>query len=125
MTANTENVNAWLTALRSGEYEQAKGYLETEEGFCCLGVACDVALKAGVNVVREVDDYGRVSYDGAALTLPESVAEWLGFKRAEPRMGGDSLTYLNDHLNKTFSQIADHIEKFDMTEDPINEFLEG
>lgn len=31
----------WLAALRSGKYRQTDGYLHTDAGFCCLGVACD------------------------------------------------------------------------------------
>ena len=38
------NANAakWLDALRSGKYRQASESLRTNEGYCCLGVACDV-----------------------------------------------------------------------------------
>lgn len=32
----------WVEALRSGKYQQVKGYLRRGSGFCCLGVACDV-----------------------------------------------------------------------------------
>jgi len=32
----------WINALRSGEYEQIRGALRREEGFCCLGVLCDI-----------------------------------------------------------------------------------
>jgi hypothetical protein len=32
----------WLAALRGGSYKQTSGYLHTSEGFCCLGVACDL-----------------------------------------------------------------------------------
>lgn len=32
----------WLEALRSGEYKQVRGFLHTDKGFCCLGVACDL-----------------------------------------------------------------------------------
>ena len=32
----------WVRALRSGKYEQATGALRNEDGFCCLGVLCDV-----------------------------------------------------------------------------------
>lgn len=48
--------NAWLAALRSGEYEQGRSFLRKEEEppsdddgghgrvqFCCLGVFCEVA----------------------------------------------------------------------------------
>jgi hypothetical protein len=37
----------WVAALRSGEYAQTKGVLRDKEGFCCLGVLCDVAQPDG------------------------------------------------------------------------------
>lgn len=42
---------AWIAALRSGEYAQGIGTLRAirdgVDRFCCLGVMCDVAQKAG------------------------------------------------------------------------------
>lgn len=32
----------WASALESGEYSQGRGRLKPPEGFCCLGVACDL-----------------------------------------------------------------------------------
>lgn len=32
----------WIAALRSGKYRQSTCYLNTANGFCCLGVACDI-----------------------------------------------------------------------------------
>lgn len=37
----------WLHALESGKYSQIKSALRTTEGFCCLGVACDVVDPKG------------------------------------------------------------------------------
>lgn len=37
------NIRLWVAALRSGEYPQDVGTLHTAKGFCCLGVACEVA----------------------------------------------------------------------------------
>ena len=34
-----EFAEKWLKALESGEYEQIKGFLRDQHGFCCLGVA--------------------------------------------------------------------------------------
>lgn len=39
-----KNVKKWIAALRSGEYEQTRGALNDENGFCCLGVACDLFI---------------------------------------------------------------------------------
>lgn len=33
-----ETKKEWLAALRSGEYQQATCALETDKGYCCLGV---------------------------------------------------------------------------------------
>ena len=37
-----DNAKKWVAALRSGKYEQAKGWLREGDKFCCLGVACDL-----------------------------------------------------------------------------------
>ncbi len=37
-----KEVKKWVKALRSGKYTQARGRLQREEGFCCLGVACKI-----------------------------------------------------------------------------------
>ena len=37
----------WTWALRSGDYKQGSGYLRAGEGFCCLGVACDIQQGRG------------------------------------------------------------------------------
>jgi hypothetical protein len=34
--------------LDNAEYEQDTGKLRTARGFCCLGVQCDLAIKAGI-----------------------------------------------------------------------------
>lgn len=38
----------WLTALRSGNYDQTRGALHNYHGYCCLGVACQVYKGEGV-----------------------------------------------------------------------------
>ena len=37
-----EIAERWVSALRSGEYKQGKLYLKSENGYCCLGVLCDI-----------------------------------------------------------------------------------
>lgn len=38
----TEFQQTFLDALRGGEYAQSKGRLQSDCGFCCMGVMCDV-----------------------------------------------------------------------------------
>ena len=41
----TKVAEKWAAALRSGEYAQATSRLRSEDGFCCLGVLCDLYHK--------------------------------------------------------------------------------
>ena len=54
----------WLTALRSGEYQQGKGYLKLDYpngsvGYCCLGVLTNIASQLGVCNKLKKDDRNR------------------------------------------------------------------
>ena len=53
MTPNKENIQKWVDGLLSGEYEQGRGKLNKDGKFCCLGVACEVAIKNGLNLSKE------------------------------------------------------------------------
>ena len=61
----------WVTALRSGEYAQGNGHLRKDDEYCCLGVLCDIAVKAAVTHGRQ--RRGHVSVRGiraGAKVLP-------------------------------------------------------
>jgi hypothetical protein len=116
----------WVAALRSGEYEQGRGYLRTSDGkFCCLGVLCDLAAKAGVVRVSESDDfaYGALyGLEDQVFGLPAEVRDWAGggltpepYVKFTPPGEAERdfpLSALNDHKVKgqTFAQIADLID---------------
>lgn len=58
---NKQALRLWVDALRSGEYSQTTGILGgyTDSGdarYCCLGVACMVAEKAGVPIKIRIGD---------------------------------------------------------------------
>ena len=117
------NAKKWLRALRSGKYKQTVGNLHSkygEDGYCCLGVACELAVKAGVNI-KVTEHGGIVFYNRKSDFLPPIVRKWLGFgPRNEAGMfkRKDSYTYdsyetlasLNDS-RFTFSEIADIVEQ--------------
>src|SRR6185436_2770967 len=136
------NRAAWVAALLSGEYEQATGFLNTKEAdgkerFCCLGVACDLAMKAGVELSKEKSKIGTFYafwYGGWHNTngeLPTPVQEWLGMtedpgcarivhvpkyypskKHPEYKKEFCTLTELNDN-GYTFEEIAAIIVEHD------------
>lgn len=111
---NKERVKLLVDALRSGEYKQGRGHLTKGDYDCCLGVACKVAIKNGVDL--RVSAYGDqiVTYDGTGAMLPHSAFTWYGFTSADPIITiGDRTTSAaghNDEHNTPFDKIADGFE---------------
>lgn len=115
----------WLVALRSGEYQQAKGALRTIEGekcMCCLGVLCDVIDPNGWRSIEgqawrwgpDLPGQSHIQY------LPPNLRTAYGFSeiiRDEYGLSVESaLANRNDgaidgHPRWTFAQIADWIEE--------------
>jgi hypothetical protein len=127
--ANKENVRKWVDALRSGKYGQTQGFLRRDDRFCCLGVACEVAMENGVAVSAfpRDDSYGGNgvwAYGGEGLVAlpPWSVVEWLGLDEENPKLTdeGRHAAELNDEDDWTFEQIADAIEKKFLTPEVAN-----
>ncbi len=78
-----------LTALRGGDYPQAMGKLHRPEGFCCLGVMCDIYAKdSGEEYWIPLDERyyefrDPETGDHEENGLPESIIELLGFTHGE------------------------------------------
>lgn len=137
----------WVAELRSG-LPQTEGVLATSkgtddipEGYCCLGVLCEVAVKDGVvsKYVCDSEDCPDVEYDGEKSTLPAAVMDWAGLDESNPEIeftvheaeeliekagvsagwaipGANgkvsiSLADLNDDFKLNFEEIADLIEE--------------
>lgn len=133
MPMNPEIKARWTAALRSGEYPQAKAFLRIPEGFCCLGVLCDLAVKHGIitqqspDVHSFADRFWEYGDEGNELDLPQAVVEWAGLDGANPNVGpdlpdgartgnpddmpfsGPNLAMLNDN-GTPFAVIADIID---------------
>jgi hypothetical protein len=94
-----EVLELWVAALRSGKYEQARGNLREGDGFCCLGVLCDLASKDGG------PQWDGWSFMGSESHLPYFVAKFVNLNMSQESM----LARMNDN-GRSFKQIADHIE---------------
>jgi hypothetical protein len=127
---NTE-IKKWLVdALESGEYNQGTtGLRNMKNGFCCLGVLCDLHLKTtdsgawGINPLN--DNWYRYysdkadqknmndSSDQSTVVLPEAVRKWAGLASNDPEVvfeGNEtSLSRLNDN-GSSFQEIANIIK---------------
>lgn len=116
----------WVKALRSGEYQQARGQLQRTRqdgtvGYCCLGVAGDLCRKAGMDVEWERDT---LFVDGVGYreSLPGSLAfEVFGLLG----QGTDEQAELSgpNDVGATFAEIADVIEQ--AGEGPIGPVARG
>ena len=113
----------WLTALRSGEYEQAQHELHTHDHhFCCLGVLCDLyATEHNVPWQLREDFSGYLILANKDI-LPAEVADWAELRDINPSVpdevhqDGDQLYLIelsayNDDHDYDFNQIADLIER--------------
>ncbi len=136
---NPEIKQKWVDALRSGEYEQGNGKLYSGQGYCCLGVLCDLYSKEnnlkwefrGDDVIKTEDevvpsqlqkcDY--FYFDDESEFLPNSVQEWAQLSVNNPQVKVeveeeteeeaffyfDEIANLND-VGYTFPQLANIIE---------------
>lgn len=106
----------WLQALRSGEYQQGKGFLRRiDNSYCCLGVLCDLAVKAEIIRTPLLKASGAMygyGDGGSAAGLPDVVRDWAGLKSRLPVAGQRELHDLNDRAGFSFAQIADLIEEY-------------
>jgi hypothetical protein len=128
---NEERFDAFLSDLRSGEYQQGPDRLESNGKFCCLGIACIRPAAEGV-VTRETNEWGAVYYGETSVDLPASVADYLGiplthrvdragtssniafYKQGYYSDNPDGMVQTavgwNDSLGKSFAEIADAFE---------------
>jgi hypothetical protein len=108
-----ENAKKWVVALRSGKYKQGCFTLRSiDDKYCCLGVACDIAIQNGVSVSVHRDEvHGRYEYDDSGAGLPVTVMDWLGLTTQTGFYNKhDGLIRDNDSLHLSFKRIADIIE---------------
>lgn len=98
-----------VAALRSGNYQQTTKVLKDENGFCCLGVACDIS---GLGEWTASNRY-KTPTKTEVCVLPPIVADWLGIDQAGRFINDglkDALWVKNDMSRMTFNEIADIIE---------------
>ena len=117
---NTQIKQQWVTALRSGEYTQARWNLQTEQGFCCLGVLCDLYAKETgteweVSTTEDDEPFTYYYFDDHSNHLPEYVMKWADLESTSPSVKFaegqlKELAILNDQ-GSTFEEIAQLIEE--------------
>jgi hypothetical protein len=99
-----ENIQKWINALRSGDYNQQEKTLKGPDGYCCLGVYCSIM--------------GKEPYETSEEDLMDEIPGYEGTKElydyCNSNIDPDVVDYgisMNDE-GKTFWEIADMIEEF-------------
>jgi len=133
MSVNKERVQLLVGALRSDEFPQGQGYLQIAQGYCCLGVATEVALRNGLNLdPREAWWIDGPNSPDPRQFLHLQVQQWYGFIDDDPMLklghqcGGPEDCECRDEITAaeanddgfTFSVIADAFERTYIHGDP-------
>lgn len=124
-----DRVRKLVRVLRTTKRKQGTGNLAKiltprQKSYCCLGIACEMAIKEGLEVDREVERYAHanvVRYGGTTTTLPKLVMDWFGFEDFDPTLIDESeirttATDLNDERNYNFKRIAAAFERTYLSE---------
>tara|TARA_R110000824_G_scaffold210851_1_gene396704 strand:+ start:183 stop:572 length:390 start_codon:yes stop_codon:yes gene_type:complete len=119
---NKEKIQKWVDALRSGVYKQGRRSLCKDEGHCCLGVLCEIAMKDGAAIKKEKSD-DKVYFNKHSAMPPTEAYQWLFYNKVDKdsidkilryqlkALGSTRLDLLNDSERYTFDQIADVLEE--------------
>lgn len=101
---NPEWRDRWVTALRSGDYNQGVGSLIGEGNtFCCLGVLCNIinpdnwdSNEPKASYAYEYDeDHPEANWDRDVSTAPEDHSEYWDETHSETELPGSLSAYLN------------------------------
>ena len=99
----------WVEALRSGEYRQGYIYLNQNNKFCALGVACDL-MRDKLHIINY--GCGITQYDGHKTVTPVKVRQALGLITDLGYLNGNKDTISNkSDSGVPFTEIADLIEQ--------------
>lgn len=90
-----EDEDEYIPPTRTGPY-----------GYCCLGVACEVAIGDGLNIEVDKPADEPAQYDGEDGELPSSVRAYFGFGTSNPVLAqkkvlvrnGNRPSYLTDNV---------------------------
>lgn len=103
---------ALVTALRSGHYQQGVRKLLSPQGFCCLGVAADIAGARWCQSSEKDPREAGLDLCPWFTGLSDELVQLYSFRTSEGRYGEshETLSMLNDSGDWGFAEIASFIE---------------
>jgi len=101
---NKKQLHKWINVLYSGEYKQGTFVLQSEHGYCCLGVACKVLIpKTKLKIDMSLEGV----MDGYMPNEQPNAPKWLKQINGHFRKKlGIDLTSLNDEKRFSFEEIG-------------------
>lgn len=101
---NVDVRDRWVAALLSGDYAQGIGKLthldpDGPATYCCLGVLCDLAVRAGVTTSRDVGYWRSYGDDEQLNYLPPDVRAWAGLSSGDPLVWFNAIELRLSSLN--------------------------
>lgn len=112
---NPRIARIWCAALDSGGFKQTRDRLRDENGYCCLGVLCELHAQETGNNWTEDENLNR--YLHQENYLPKKVGYWAGLlaesdmSYSNPKLSdGQVLSELNDQ-GKSFAYISNLIKE--------------
>lgn len=126
-----DRIRKFVEFLRTTGRKQGRSTLAKQTGksikYCCLGLACEIAMQEGLPIERKRIDfvpaiykYGDNSSNSTAV-LPTVVRDWFGFRSGDPTLLAengefDTASGLNDDHGYNFKRIADAFERTYLSE---------
>jgi hypothetical protein len=114
MKVQKKTIQKWCDALRSGEYEQGRGKLQSGDNeFCCLGVACKTFIpNSALITLPDCALIHKTPYLSGALPSSQTSSPlWLLEVNDDlSYLTGKTLSSLNDIYEYNFNEIADTLE---------------
>lgn len=102
-----DKLDKWLNALRSGAFKNIAGALRNNEGYCAMGILCEIS---GLSNWEPQKDCTRLKYLGQDKYLPKEVAEWAGMSPEEISSVTAFLIAYNDQVRVSFYDVANLLE---------------
>ena len=102
-----ERVNAFIAALKSGNYKKITGQLKKDDSFCAWGLGAEIYRQRTKNGhYRWIGDYLVDNRNGYRFhtTPPDEIVEYYGLEEM-------NLLELNDGKKLSFSKIGDKLKK--------------
>lgn len=126
----------WIDALTSGEYRQTQDHLKDGNGYCCLGVLCDLVARDDENIVPKEIGFELINVPLGEFPFDEETDEFCGddgygtvYDHEKHRIVAEAMPPINlaeklgiiDFMDKvagmndggdTFEEIADWIAEY-------------